>query len=213
MPGSWSSASSGISWSVVSVASPRKTGDFLLYAPQPDEALKEYESINSTIEPAQSPTVTVGGGGIFASSPEPTIVFAAFIHGLRSAAGHQRLVIVNFSLIGDDPDLLALETEAIEPASLGGLRRWCVTSSQSPILLAGDATPHHLLKLFAGQTDPHDPARFTMAYQTPDGSGTVEGVLGDDDIVRLKFVDGPLLPSITQPATGPSSDDSTVTNK
>lgn len=37
------------------------------------------------------------------------------------------------------------------------------------------------LKLFAGQTDPNDPSRFTISFETVDGSGVLEGKLQDGE--------------------------------
>ena len=48
------------------------------------------------------------------------------------------------------------------------------------------------VRLYAGQADDSDASHFTIAYEAGDGSGTIEGWLGDDDLVHLQVRDGPL---------------------
>jgi len=47
------------------------------------------------------------------------------------------------------------------------------------------------LRIFGGRADPNDPSRFTVDYEDWYGRSTIEGKLGDDDIVRLRTIPGP----------------------
>jgi len=64
-----------------------------------------------------------------------------------------------------------------------------------------DPADPRYLRFFAGQPDPHDPARFSIPYELDGvGKGTVEGVLLPDDRISLTL----LPPPVTRPATAPS---------
>jgi hypothetical protein len=54
------------------------------------------------------------------------------------------------------------------------------------------------VRLFAGQPDPIDQARFTIRYKVDGVPGTIEGRLNADDTVTFRVLDGP---AATQPYT------------
>jgi hypothetical protein len=56
--------------------------------------------------------------------------------------------------------------------------------------------PEAVMRVYAGQPDPGDEARFTVKYEIDGVPGTIEGRLEADDAVTLRVVDGPA-------ATGP----------
>lgn len=113
-----------------------------------------------------------------------------FVHARRSGNGEERLVVVGFSptafmygartpfmtQVISKPDWLrSAETKF-------GLRTWSfefVVPTDQP------------LKLYAGQPDSFDESHFTIAYETPTGSGTIDGWLSPDDTVTLTVRDGP----------------------
>jgi len=57
--------------------------------------------------------------------------------------------------------------------------------------------PEAVMRVFAGQPDLHDTARFTVRYEIDDRAGTIEGRLEADDTVSLRVLDGP---AATQPS-------------
>jgi hypothetical protein len=50
-----------------------------------------------------------------------------------------------------------------------------------------------VLRLFAGQPEPHDSARFTIRYALNGSEGTIDGLLDNEYWATLKVRDGPLL--------------------
>lgn len=148
---------------------------------------------------AQQPIGVPLTSGMSDISPDTT-GWKLFMSRRRSPSGHNRLVIVRGGLADSDPDLLSLEAFAIEPASLTGLPHSFSAGELRSLPMFSGGGPHHPLCLFAGQADAKNRARFTIAYDTPDGHGTVEGILGDDDGVRLKILDGPLTSSDAPPS-------------
>jgi hypothetical protein len=48
-----------------------------------------------------------------------------------------------------------------------------------------------VLRIYAGQPDPNDLARFTIRYEIDNAPGTIEGRLQEDGAVSLRIVDGP----------------------
>jgi hypothetical protein len=71
----------------------------------------------------------------------------------------------------------------------------------------------NLVRVYAGQPDPADPAHFTIAYELDGKKGVIDGYVGNDDRVTLrpregaKAADAPdaweLTGTTTQPATTP----------
>jgi hypothetical protein len=63
----------------------------------------------------------------------------------------------------------------------------------------GNITQHTILpcradqivRIYAGQPDPNDLARFTVRYEIDHAPGTIEGRLQEDGAVSLRIVDGP----------------------
>lgn len=51
--------------------------------------------------------------------------------------------------------------------------------------------PDQVMRVFAGQADPDDSARFTIRYEIDDTPGTIEGRLQADDSVTLRILTGP----------------------
>jgi hypothetical protein len=51
--------------------------------------------------------------------------------------------------------------------------------------------PDQVMRVYAGQADPDDPARFTIRYEIDDSPGTIEGRLEADDTVALSIVSAP----------------------
>lgn len=123
-----------------------------------------------------------------------------FLHGRRSPSGRTRLVAVNAFFVpfesGSGPLMFLMATSA-EPAS------WRPGPAIRPTFYDGAVGPDPNVgpgiildytasrRFYAGQPDPADPSRFTIAYEEAGGRGTVEGRLDDNGVVTLTLLDGP----------------------
>ena len=105
-----------------------------------------------------------------------------YMHERTNSAGDRRLVVVY--LIGEGP-LGYLRTSVLIPASAVRGARWSATTSSVNAyrLMGPNGTP---LRLFAGQSDPDDPALFTVAYRDGDARGVLRGKLVGD-AVAIEF--------------------------
>lgn len=113
----------------------------------------------------------------------------AFLHGLKSPGGHNRLVGIDVTVqpgywlesTGNIEDL-AITATIINP--IGGF------ISDKPVHLAQTAlwvcpTNPMPMRFFAGKVDPNDPAHFSFDYERAGHRGTIEGRLNDDDTILL----------------------------
>jgi hypothetical protein len=120
-----------------------------------------------------------------------------FCHQRMSVGGRERLLVATESrswraLAGgasarDGIDITAMSARAdtrFRPL-VGNVRR--------RVRLA--LTSQQILRIYAGQVDPANDARFTIRYEIDDVPGTIEGVLQPDDSVTLKVLDGPAVNS------------------
>jgi hypothetical protein len=125
-------------------------------------------------------------------SPPPIISPAViFLHERISPAGHRRLVCISYGSQGDTFTAqfvhgLNCETFTVAPG----------TWSQAPALIPNGweydiltEWPHKppVVRIFAGQPDPNDPAHFTIRYRMWGQEDVVDGRLQDDDRVTLTF--------------------------
>ncbi|HYE20033.1 MAG TPA: hypothetical protein VEA69_16410 [Tepidisphaeraceae bacterium] len=113
----------------------------------------------------------------------------AFLHGRTSKGGRERLVVVRCT-----PMYLAsafvtqgMHATVIEPAAM-----WPVgaTPKVHAGKFSGGYPVHRDVRVTAGQVDPNDDARFTIAYTIDGRPGTVVGVLNDDETVTLTVAAG-----------------------
>ena len=107
-----------------------------------------------------------------------------YLHERRTPAGRRYLVIVRRlppaqRQSWDAP--LGLDVRLQEPTGWWVARATAFTALElDPFPRAFEAqqdTP--ALTIFAGRSDPADPARFTVEYETAEGRGTLEGTLND----------------------------------
>ena len=118
-----------------------------------------------------------------------------FLHERTSRSGGRQMVAVEMSS----------QLQRMEDGSLGIFRFltcWPIDSetveidggAPRRILLSADPiaadptrrfSPPFPLRMYAGQPDPHDPSRFTIAYELRGHRGLIVGVLGDDSRVVL----------------------------
>lgn len=126
-----------------------------------------------------------GWGPMAAGRPAAVI----FMHERTSPAGHRRLVVLTFTaetgsfqpgfIDGENVDTLALT-----PAT------WRTPVMQVPKLVGLDVMsgwpkhPPHV-RIYAGQIDPADPARFAIRYQIWGQEDVLDGKLEDNDQVTL----------------------------
>ncbi len=115
-----------------------------------------------------------------------------FLHRRARRDGAERLVVVELvdARVNDLTQLTAVAT-AYEPASLDremSELRYPNSGNAIPVTRFGDEWDRLAnYKLFAGQVDPNDSSRFTIACEGPDGSRTIEGWLASGDEVCLSF--------------------------
>ena len=115
-----------------------------------------------------------------AAVPGPVL----YLHERRTPAGRRYLVIIrrvppNLRQSWDAP--LGLDVELSEP------KAWWADPAPTAATLEPDPFPRAFeaqqdtpsLRIFAGRTDPDDPARFTIEFETADGRGVLEGTLRD----------------------------------
>ena len=112
---------------------------------------------------------------------QPTL---AFLHRLRSPAGHAHVVAVRCVplYLCSGSVRQAFCTAAVEPAAAWPL-------SSRPAMHGADCAGGFPVKVkvqvFGGQSDPADPSHFTIAYTVAGLPGTLDGWLRDDDTVEL----------------------------
>jgi len=132
-------------------------------------------------------------GGTSARGPPGSgaIRTGAFLHARRSDGGPERLVgIVFLERIVPSDGTRRLEVNALtwSPAT------W---ETGSKLQLKGLTTlvfPHvdaRTVRVFAGQVDPADPARFSVPYEVDGHRGTIAAWLTGSDTVKMEVRDGP----------------------
>jgi hypothetical protein len=169
-----------------------------------------------------------------------------FLHGLRSPAGNERLVLVSVSgglsmaesssgLFGgsNPPPTNESWTRPLEKSHRIAATRVVPRRGEDPakplwaratqIIISSDITPttaswvfipgaggapgqikleqRNRLRVFAGQPDPADPSRFTIAYDVDGTPGVLTGRLKDDDTIELRPSTGKLVGDRWYPTT------------
>jgi hypothetical protein len=152
-------------------------------------------------------------GGPLAGGPCAVL----FMHELRGAAGHRRLVIVfrDARTYGPLFEVFGISTLVMDPATLRTdlkptpkaiVKGW-IYNGPAQILEARD------LRFYAGQLDPGDAGHFTLRYEMDSREGIVDGRLnGTGDDIDIHVISGPaappsawsspLPPSFSSPAAG-----------
>ena len=115
-----------------------------------------------------------------------------FLHERTSRGGHQRIVAIRCSSMVDEhwiPDMI--EWVVITPAGLTSqpVRRVGYDDTRAQRTRSTRRIEHAPIRMFAGQPDPVDPARFTIAYETRGQAFLLHGILTDDgEAVRLSHM-------------------------
>jgi len=162
----------------VVIASSRDKGIGLSAAPIPD-SWTAYQAMAPALPP----------GVLRALARNPNRLSLAFLHRLKSPSGHERIVAVfcEPTYLTSASVTQALQFVVIEPASFWSL-------SSRPVLHAGGwrggYPTRRKIDMFAGQPDPADPSKFTIAYTVEGQPGVVEGQLNDDNTVTLELRNG-----------------------
>ena len=118
-----------------------------------------------------------------------------FLHERTSKSGLRQMVAVEMSSqlhrVEDESwgifrflSCWPVDSETIEIDS-GAPRRELLAVDPITANLTERFSPPFPLRLYAGQPDPHDPSRFTIAYELRGHRGLLVGVLGDDSRVVL----------------------------
>jgi hypothetical protein len=109
-----------------------------------------------------------------------------FLHRRQSPSGEPRLVAV-YAPAGDSIEYVVLKIGTLisQPQRLKRSRG--VTTGYSILNRRGEDP----LRVYMGEPDPSDASHFTIRYETPSGSGVIDGWLRDDESVALRVRDGP----------------------
>jgi len=164
--------------------------------------LKRGPGSNSQVAPVQAAAFqpqcwrnlgTVTGlptGTVFAARGTGGPGAIIFLHERISPAGHRRLVCVIYT-----PDTERFQPQFIEgydyntfvavPATLTQPLAFMLRGYDIDVESVYTRTPP-LVRVYAGQPDPSDPAHFTIRYQIWGQEDTLDGRLQDDDQVTLK---------------------------
>ncbi len=126
--------------------------------------------------------------GFHPSLIKPAVIF---LHERISPAGHRRLVCVRYGPQGD-----AFSAQFIQALNCDTFTVTPGTWSQAPIYTplgwaydveVGWPRRPPLVRIFAGQPDPNDPAHFTIRYRIWGQEDVLDGRLLDNDRVTLTF--------------------------
>jgi hypothetical protein len=170
------------------------------------QALEGAWDVVERLEELRNPQPADFGAGagqsrtIFGSSSSPEARSTVFLHQRRAGAV-ERLVVVRaewFSVGGptgmlwdNETDHLTFALDLFAPASWTGMPRELSRGNTIPQMVLRPSGTSGVLRLYAGQADLADPARFTIDYETSEGRGTVEGRLHPDDTVTMRVLTGP----------------------
>ncbi len=100
-----------------------------------------------------------------------------FMHERQSPSGLNRLTMVTF----DAPAFLCDQPRPFRVfANAEGLGSWVACANFAP-------PPDQPVRLYAGQPDPIDPARFTIPVKIGDADSLIEGRLCDDETITLTW--------------------------
>jgi WD40 repeat protein len=108
----------------------------------------------------------------------------AFMHQLRSPAGHVRLVSIAIRGGGTQPDnsvYVSLHSDIFTLATSATV----ATNVSSHDMAMTHGTADHPMTIFAGQTDPLDPSHFTIPIDFRGQRRVIDGHLRDDDTILL----------------------------
>lgn len=147
--------------------------------PTAKEPWAELAEVTHTKKPAPEPWQE-----LTKISGEPPLLDGGpvlFLHERRSACGERRVVCVEYTGAWSPLVVRTVHCGSLVTRASFDPLQW----SPNPNLTG------RRLRFFAGQPDPADPARFTIAYDMDGRAGTVEGRLLDGGDVALRFLDGP----------------------
>jgi hypothetical protein len=117
----------------------------------------------------------------------------ALVHQLRNAKGDDRLVAIIVApsnpsgLQAASKYRLGLVAAVVAPGGWGEEPTWV---GNGDFLIPGFEAAKRV-KIYAGRTDPSDPARFTIGYEMDGQPGTIEGRFAADGEVKMQVKDGP----------------------
>jgi hypothetical protein len=163
------------------------------YHPYP---LQRRSSMQAAVSPATAAAFGVSEWNkltlVLSRSYSPLINPAViFLHERISPAGHRRLVCVRYGPQGD-----TFSAQFVQSLNCDTFTVIPGTWSQPPIytpqgwefdVLTGWPRKPPLVRIFAGQPDPNDPAHFTIRYRIWGQEDVLDGRLLDNDQVTLTF--------------------------
>jgi hypothetical protein len=155
------------------------------------EVIERFQVWNELRNGAAPPAVVRVYPG---ESSSPDAIFPIFLHE-RSANGSAILVCLRASWYAG-ADLLDFDATVTTPAGLFGLPSEHAAplvddSGASASVRLNEQSSGKWCRLFAGQPNPSDSAKFTWDYETPDGRGTMQGTLRPDHQIEIRILSGP----------------------
>ena len=122
-----------------------------------------------------------------------------FLHGRRALGGDTELISIHVSV--PSTRVVTLYSQRFMPASsIGNPQRIVHLQNGEAGQFSFDLSLSDRLRLFAGQTHPDDPSRFTIRYELNGVPGTIEGRLGRDGGIELRTASGASWVSTRSPA-------------
>jgi hypothetical protein len=182
---------------------PADAGDIPDFSNAPDLAPADDPALSEPLPPDGRDQTAFP---VLLSGPAVDDTAGVFLHGRRAGTGPTRLVIVAASWYAESGDLVV--QASVEGLSYTGTTRDDVPEAPgfergSPRFSVRSADGQNAVRLFAGQPDPADEARFTIRFETATGGGTIVGRLDPDGGVRLDLDAGPSVDPSQLPVPAP----------
>lgn len=213
--------------SVFATTSPSAQPSFSPGAAISTNAEKQFQSLQGAwdvlmrLEELRNPQPSGAGGSSWGGSlfggGGPDAQTIVFLHRRRAGAA-ERLVVIRADWFASSISLdriysewIGFSCELISPASPTGIPDAVSCKVIEPAVTLRPSEPMSFLRVYAGQPDPADEARFTIDYETRDGRGTIEGRLRPDDTVEMRAISGPATrAALAQPARAGPADEGTA---
>jgi len=114
-----------------------------------------------------------------------------YMHERRTPGGQRRLLVVRRVPPGqrqswDAPLGLHVSQWRLRPLFFADLGMTSLHEPEQFPQVFDDDQGVVALRIFAGQTDPNDPTRFTIGYETAEGRGTLTGLLRDPQLPAVE---------------------------
>ena len=170
-----------------------------------------YEELPTSLNPIANLVPNDGFGRLFKEIPIAQRELSRIVSHQGYLDNHATLFFGARCVPGGDQRIIRVDANRFADGPEGALRLsmgWCVVRPASVIAdsellrydysgqtvsISDDSNLNDLgwgqLRFYAGQADPNDPSRFTIAFETPAGTSTIAGQLLPDDSLRFNVVE------------------------